>query len=519
MAVILVRLRLLIASRSRGQGPGGSLYYVTSWVIGVAFGLLAAAGTAVFVSAQGLGDALLLGAFMVVSLPWLMGPILEPSLADGTVDPRRLEQFPLSSRQQVTGLLLGALVAPTATFTLLFSLGSVVAFNQTPVSRIAAFVTSILFAVMCVAVSRSAQAVLAESLRSRRGRDFAALLASLMVLGLYAASVHLRTTIASLNDQLTGPIGELVAWLPPGAAARSLIDARDGDWGDYALRMAVVVAMIVIAGLAWIWSLNRRVRGETTALGRGYRRSVTDPQPLVPTLLTWLPSTPTTAALSQQWRYFFFRSPKAIQTLIIPPVMGVMVAHTTFGASGVPAQTTAFAALAIVVGSFNVFGYDGAGFRYLIGTGVPLSHVLLGKAMTPLLYLVPLMTVYATTECALGNAWDQLLPSLLAGLAVLLTGVGIGVQSSVLNPSDQSRVGHRQGMFLKVFAWFASFFVVVSIGAATWLLISKRASQLFASDIMLLAATIICFGFVYRAGLRVDREPDDLLRRLSPAAY
>lgn len=519
MALILVRLRLLIAGRSRGQGPGASLYYVTSWIIGIAFGLLAAAGTAVFVSSNGLGDALLLGAFTVISLPWLMGPILEPSLADGTVDPRRLEQFPLTSRQQVTGLLAGALIAPTAVFTLLFALGSVAALNQSPASRVAAFVSSVLFAVMCVAVSRSAQAVLAESLRSRRGRDFAALLASLMVLGLYAATVHLRTTVASLNDQLAGPIGGVVAWLPPGAAARSIIDARNGDWADYALRIAVVVAMIAIAGAAWIWSLNRRVRGETTALTRGYRRSVTDPEPLVPMLLTGLPSTPTTAALAQQWRYFFFRSPKAIQTLIIPPVMGVMVAHTSFAASGVPAQTTAFAALAIVVGSFNIFGYDGAGFRYLIGTGVRLSQVLIGKALTPLLYLGPLMIAYATTECALSNSWNQLAPALLAGLAVLLTGVGIGAQSSVLNPSDQSRVGHRQGMFLKVFAWFSGFFVVVSVGAAMWMLIAKRAPELVASSIVLLAAAVICVGLVFRAGRRADRMPDDLLRRLSPATF
>jgi hypothetical protein len=519
VALILVRLRLLIASRSRGQGPGASVYYVTSWIIGVAFGLLAATGTAVFVSAEGLGDALLLGAFTVISLPWLMGPILEPSLADGTVDPRRLEQFPLSSRQQVTGLLLGALIAPTAVFTALFALGSVAALNQTPASRVAALLTSLLFAVMCVAVSRSAQAVLAESLRSRRGRDFAALLASLMVLGLYAASVHLRTTITSLNDQLGGPIGEVVAWLPPGAAARAIIDARDGNWADYAVRLSVVVAMIAAAGLAWIWALNRRVRGESTALGRGYRRSTTDPKPLVPTLLTGLPSSPTTAALAQQWRYFFFRSPKAIQTLIIPPVMGVMVAHTTFGASGVAAQTTAFAALAIVVGSFNIFGYDGAGFRYLIGTGVRLSRVLVGKALTPLLYLVPLMIVFSTTECALAGSWNQLAPALLAGLAVLLTGVGIGAQSSVLNPSDQSRVGHRQGMFLKVFAWFSGFFVVVSVGAATWILIQRRAPQLVASSIVLVAAGVICIGLVYQAGRRVDRNPDDLLRRLSPAAF
>ncbi|HAM45091.1 MAG TPA: hypothetical protein DCM67_08750 [Propionibacteriaceae bacterium] len=519
MALILVRLRLLIAGRARGNGPGSNLYYVVSWVVGIAFGLMSGLATAVFVSGGEIGDAIVLGAFVVISLPWLMGPILEPSLADGTVDPRRLEQFPLTSSQQVVGLLTGAMIAPTATFTFLFAAGATAALGMSLTARLAALLSSLIFVVMCVAVSRSAQALLTESLRSRRGRDFAAFLASLMVLGLYAVSVHLRSTIASLNDQLTGPIGQLVAWVPPGAAAQSIIDARDGYWLDYGLRLSIMVAMTLAATLGWKWALERRVRGETTGPGRGYRRSRLDPTPLVPRLLSVLPSTPSTAALSQQWRYFFFRSPKAIQTLIIPPVMGVMVAHTTFGTSGVPAQTAAFAALAIVVGSFNVFGYDGAGFRYLISSGVPLSAVLRGKAVTPLLYLVPLMVAFSTIECSLRGTWSQLVPALLVGLAVLLTGVGIGAQSSVLNPSDQSRVGHRQGMFLKVFAWFSGFFVVVSLGAATWMLIARGASELVASVFVLLASAAVCVGLVLRAGHHVDRNPDDLLRRLNPATF
>ncbi len=175
--------------------------------------------------------------------------------------------------------------------------------------------------------------------------------------------------------------------------------------------------------------------------------------------------------------------------------------------------------MAIVVGSFNVFGYDGAGFRYLISSGVPLSAVLRGKAVTPLLYLVPLMVAFSTIECSLRGTWSQLVPALLVGLAVLLTGVGIGAQSSVLNPSDQSRVGHRQGMFLKVFAWFSGFFVVVSLGAATWMLIARGASELVASVFVLLASAAVCVGLVLRAGHHVDRNPDDLLRRLSPATF
>lgn len=520
MALVLVRLRLTIAARVRGSGPGASVYYATSWAIALAFGLMAATGTAIFASEASLGSALLLGAFITVSLPWLLGPILEPTLMDGTVDPRRLEQYPLSSTQQVTGLLLGALLAPTAAFTLLFSLGAVAAIGGEPGFRVAAALSAVAYTVMCVTVSRAAQAVLAESLRSRRGRDLAALVAALMVLGVYGLAMHLRSAIASISEQLSGPVGVVAAWTPPGAAAQSIIDAHAGDWSDYLLRLAVVIATILAAAAVWTWALSRRVRGDNSTVARGYRRSTHDPLPLIPHGLRPLGASPLTAAVAQQWRYFFFRSPKAIQTLIIPPVMGVMVAHSTFGGVSLAAQAAAFSALAVVVGSFNVFGYDGVGFRYLIGSGARLSTLLVGKVLTPLLYLIPLLAGFTIIEAFLQHQQAAIPESLAAGCAVLAVGIGIGAESSVRNPNDQSRVGvHRQGMFLKVLAWFTGFFVVISFGAAGWIVLSQRFGIAAAASITSACSLGLAAGLIFHAGRTIDRDPDRLLQRLAPADH
>jgi ABC-2 type transport system permease protein len=272
--------------------------------------------------------------------------------------------------------------------------------------------------------------------------------------------------------------------------------------------------------VVWAWALGRRVRGDIYNSGRGYRRSAIEVLPLIPTGLRGLPSGPTTAAMAQQWRYFFFRSPKAIQTLIIPPVMGVMVAHSTFSGVGIPAQAAAFAALAVVVGSFNVFGYDGPGFRYLIASGAPLSKIMLGKVAAPLLYLVPLLVVFTGVEGLLQHAPEQIGTAIVAGLAVIVTGVGIGAQSSVLNPNDQSRVGvHRQGMFLKVFAWFSGFFAVIAVGSALWIILADRLGPDATAAALLLAAAGLAGALVTRAGRRIDRDPEDLLARLAPAEY
>lgn len=520
MALVLVRLRLLIAARARGGGSGAGAYYVTSWVIGGVFGLIAGAATAVFDTDPGFGDVLLLGSFITISVPWVMGPILEPTLADGTVDPRRLEQFPLTAWQQVIGLLLGALIAPTATFTMLFAAGPVASLGHTPLARILALLSAIAFTVMCVAVSRSAQSLLSESLRSRRGRDVAALAAALMVLAMYAAAMQLRSTIASVNNQLAGPLGVIAGWTPPGAAAHAIIDARDGNLADYLARMAVVVGTIVVAIAVWAWSLRRRVRGDNSSLARGYHRSVTEALPLVPHGFATLGSSPRTAAMAQQWRYFFFRSPKAIQTLIIPPVMGVMVAHSTFTGAGLAGQAAAFAALAVVVGSFNVFGYDGPGARYLVASGAPMSTVLVGKVTAPLLYLAPLLVGFTIVEGVIQNRLAEVGLGVVAGLAVIIAGVGIGAMSSVLNPNDQSRVGvHRQGMFLKIFAWFSGFFFVIAVGAACWILLSGAFGDWVAALSMLAVACGLAALLIGSAARRVDRDPFDLLVRLAPAEY
>lgn len=517
MALVLVRLRLLIARRNRGGGLGASTYYFGSWVVGVLFGAIIGLTNAVFASSPGFGDALLLGTFVTVFLPWIFGPVLEPTLADGTIDPRRLEQFSLSRTQQLVGLLLGALISPTAAFTALVSLGAIAGLGLSTPSRLAGLVAALCFTVMCVAVSRGVQALLFQSLHTRRGRDIAALLASMMVLGLYAASVHLRTTIESLNDQLAGPLGQFASWTPPGSAAQAIIDARADNWGGYVLHLVVVLATTALAMVGWGWALERGVRGDLSGLNARRRAVRENPTPLQPSGIALLPPSVLTAAMSQQWRYFFFRSPKAIQTLIIPPVMGIMVAHTAFGGLGTVAQAAAFSALAVVVGSFNIFGYDGVGFRYLLDSGTQMSQVLLGKALTPLLYLVPLLIGFSGVEGFLNHDPASVPMAIIAGLGVFAVGIGIGTQSSIFNPSDQSRVGHRQGTFLKVFAWFSGFFVVVLAGAFCWSVFARHLGLVATAIILSSTALLVAVVLVRGAGRRVDADPYDLLRRLNPA--
>ena len=252
---------------------------------------------------------------------------------------------------------------------------------------------------MCVAVSRAAQAVLAGALRSRRGADIAAFSASLMVLGIYLFAQQARSaTVAFGGQKCHRPAGHLPRLDAAGRRRRGASPARGtGDWLGFAAAPFRDPGHGGLALSGWVWALGRRVDGITSS-HRKPNRHPTVALPLAPPLLRRLPPGPTSAAAAQQLRYFFFRSPRAIQTLIIPPVMGVVVAHASFADYGLAAQSAAFAAMSVVAGSFNLFGYDGPGFSYLLLGGAPLPRVLVGKAMAPMLYLVPIVVVFNLTE-------------------------------------------------------------------------------------------------------------------------
>lgn len=519
MALVLLQLRLAISRRARGAGgQRAALYLATSWVLGGVGGLLSGSVIAALVSAgPALGLLVLLG-LTAISLAWVVGPIVEPTLADGVVDPERLEQFPLTRWQQVGGLLLGALVSPTATFTFLTAAGGTFARDEAPGARLASLLVAVAFTVMCVAVSRAAQTLMASALRSRRGADIAAIAASLLVLGIYLFAQQARTATAVLGaESVDGPIGTALGWTPPGAAGLALVFARSGDWAGFTVRLAVILVTIGLAVLAWAWALGRRVSGVTSARRAGRQARLRSALPLIPGLLRRLPASEGVAAAAQQLRYFFFRSPRAIQTLIIPPVMGVVVAHTSFAEYGLVAQSAAFAAMSVVSGGFNLFGYDGPGFGYLLLGGAPLPRVLIGKAMAPMVYLLPLVVGFNLVESSALGASGAVVPGILAGLAVIALGVGVGSLSSVLNPSDQSRVGQRHGSFLKVFGWFMGFFAIVGVAGVLWWVLSELILPVPTGVAMLGLSVLAAWVMLRWSGRRLVREQFTVLAKLEHA--
>jgi ABC-2 type transport system permease protein len=137
----------------------------------------------------------------------------------------------------------------------------------------------------CIALARFVTTGLAGVLRSRRGKDFAALLI-LPLFALYEGFIQVVAADGSLTAASFGGIDRWLRWTPPGLAVHAILDASTGHAGTALLLLALLAGIIIALGVAWIRLLRRAlvttdastqsaVRGAALPFGRyGLRGTV-----------------------------------------------------------------------------------------------------------------------------------------------------------------------------------------------------------------------------------------------------
>ena len=174
MAVVLLQLKLAIQRRSFGHGGTGQrLAYVGGWLLALVLGLGTGAVVAFLDSSRdGLGDLALVGLLTVVFLGWVLVPVVMPGLGDQTVDPARLEQYPISPQGSRCPDCCWALSSPRrrCSRSCWRPVGPSRPVKQS-LRGCSWLPAAVVFTVLCVAASRSVQALLSGVLQSRRGRD------------------------------------------------------------------------------------------------------------------------------------------------------------------------------------------------------------------------------------------------------------------------------------------------------------------------------------------------------------
>lgn len=258
MAWLLVQLKLRLLFNALRASAGARIAFVLSTTLaaliaGGVFYLLT------LVRGDGIAAAdLTTVIFCFFGLAWLVLPLVVFGL-DSTLDPATLALYPLRMRPLAVGLLAASATGAWPAATLLGLLGVTVGLAHGALAELIALVAVVLMVLFCITMARFVTTSLAGMLRSRRGKDFAALL-FIPIFAIYEGFFQIVPKLASegaLTASSFGGVDTWLRWLPPGLAVHAIWDASTGHAGTALLRLAVLAGIIVVLGLLWIRSLSR----------------------------------------------------------------------------------------------------------------------------------------------------------------------------------------------------------------------------------------------------------------------
>ncbi|MFV0286164.1 MAG: hypothetical protein ACK5IM_07215 [Demequina sp.] len=440
MALVLLRLRLAISRRAYTRWGGQFLWVAVWWALGLV-GLVVGAGL-VLVSTLDGGMAVVVPSVAAWWFGWLLLPMASPSLQDQSVDPERLEAYPLTVRQKVTGMLWGGLVAPTTVMTLAFGVTLAALPALAWYARPAMVLGAALFTVSCVITSKVVQAALARMARTRRGRDLSLILAAMLSAGSYGGYMYVLNTSESASLGALDPAAAVASWSPPGAAVAWVLDVSAGRGALAFAHLAIAVGWVALMYVAWVAVLARRAKGtgqgrraRTVRVGAGLslvrgRRAAGRGA---------VAASAVAASAAQMRRYLVFRQPRAAQQVVMTVVIAAFVTLSPGVPFDLESSTAVFAGFATVMLAVGLLNYDGRAFEFLVIAGAPLRSVLTGKALA-----VAGITGVATVAFAIATAtWhgqgERLPAALLNGAGALAFALGVGAVASVMAPMDASR--------------------------------------------------------------------------------
>jgi ABC-2 type transport system permease protein len=256
MAWVLVQLKLKLLTNALRSSQRARVSFVVSSI----FALLVAAGAFVLLALLHGATAVTLTAaiFTVFAFGWLLLPVMLFGL-DGTLDPATLALYPLRTRPLAIGLLAASATGAWPVANVIGLLGVTVGLASGALGIVIALVAVVLEVLFCITLARLFTVSLAGLLRSRRGKDFAALLI-VPLFALYELLVQLIPRLAAegkiTGHTFAGP-DRWLRWLPPGLAAHAIQDASDGHAGTAFARLGLLAAVVIALGALWVLSLRR----------------------------------------------------------------------------------------------------------------------------------------------------------------------------------------------------------------------------------------------------------------------
>jgi ABC-2 type transport system permease protein len=258
MARLLVQLKLRLIRNALIASTGARVAFVLSTILAA----LVAGGIFYLLSilrGDGIAAAdLTTVIFCVFGVAWLILPILVFGV-DSTLDPATLALYPLRTRPLAVAMLAASATGAWPAATLIGLLGVTIGLARGALGVLIALLAVLLQVLFCITLARLMTTGLAGVLRSRRGKDFAALL-FIPIFAVYEGFIQIvpkLTSEGALTASSFGGVDLWLRWTPPGLAVHAIWDASTGHPGTALLRLALLAGIIVVLGVLWIQSLGR----------------------------------------------------------------------------------------------------------------------------------------------------------------------------------------------------------------------------------------------------------------------
>jgi ABC-2 type transport system permease protein len=401
-------------------------------VVGALFGAALAAVSVVGLTiARGHGplpEDLSVVLFTGLLAGWVVLPILTFG-SDDLLDPSRLALLPLTRRQLLTVMGVGALVGVAPIATTVAALGLLPATGSDPASYVVALLSVVLLLALCVSASRATAAALSGLLRSRRGRDLGVLLAALAGLSFQLINPLLQVASSrghSGEDAFHGLAGPL-RWTPPGLLATAPGRSLPGAVGSLLVAAAVVGALLA----AWERSVRRSLERAEISGSRRRRSTALAPRG-VP-----VPAGRVGAIMAKDLRYLV-REPRrlvATVTAVLLPVaivLGPLVLSGGRPSGGLVFVVCGIGMLDPISGGSNRFGMDGSATWLLLSSAIDgrdARRDLVGGDLAIAAVACPAVLLIGGLLAAVTGGWGYLPPAL--GGAFALLGIGVAVSGLV----------------------------------------------------------------------------------------
>ncbi len=436
MARLLVQLKLRLLLNALRASTGAKVAFVLSTtlaalVAGGIFYLLA-------ILRGGIAAAELTTViFCAFALAWLILPLVVFGL-DSTLDPATLALYPLRTRPLAVGLLAASATGAWPAATLIGLLGVTIGLARGALGVLIALLAVLLQVLFCIVLARFVTTGLAGVLRSRRGKDFAALL-FIPIFAVYEGFIQIvpkLTSEGALTASSFGGVDRWLRWTPPGLAVHAIFDASAGHPGTALLRLALLTGIIVVLGAAWVRSLRRALVTTDTSTQSAVRGSA------LPFARYGLRGT----VAARFWLYQRREPYSLIYWGITAVIMAVVAIRAVLTPDWFGGLLAAGAAGGAFVGAFhsNAIGWSGPGFgleAMALNGRRALRAYFSGQNIALGAIAVPLVAAVCFGLAAVARHPIDGFPAMAVGLAGIGAGLALANLFSVSSPYPVEKRG------------------------------------------------------------------------------